>query len=66
MITLMTASSIFLHLTQFIMMPLRDHPAFRGFAMLTLHGDGRGGIPVGWYFAILCLYRMLVRSTKLQ
>ena len=49
MMTIMTVRSIFLYLTQFIIVSPLDHPAFRAFAMLTLQGDGRGGHPVGWY-----------------
>ena len=53
MMTLMTLRSVFLYLTQFIMVSPLDHPAFRAFAMLTLQGDGRGGFPVGYYLGHL-------------
>ena len=53
MMTPMTLRSVFLYLTQFIMVSPLDHPAFRAFAMLTLQGDGRGGHPVGFYLGHL-------------
>ena len=45
--------AVFLYLTQFIMVSPLDHPAFRGFAMLILQGDGRGNHPVGYYLGHL-------------